>query len=513
MNHTKRIFFLIKLMIVFVVQLYGQNNKELIYLNDYKEKVIKDYYRFQKTEDVQLLDSLLSFIKLNKLEVKEDSIKSKVYYLRGVKNLYLTKYDKAEKLFLKSYELAVITEDLLLQGTIFNSRGVTITNSARDYEKAKILYENAVLNYKKINEIPQQIDAYYNLTVNSRKRSKWEESNEYAFEYLNLLSKCKEKIWGLRRMHYFIGDNYLKLNKYEDAFRNLKIAENFSFKDAHYNYTTSLINETYGKLHEEKKEYNEALKRFKNVSNSLREAYKETEKRIEDFYTRELELENTLKEKNIELVKDQKKQLFWSVLTIFLLIILVLMQVFYRKKNKEKNKKIRNLNNELEGLIVDLKEKNTELYKNKKENENLLKLNEQALFSRVLKISTYNDSIRKICKDLETHLENNSEVSSYLIMINKKLLNLISEEELWEDFRIQFEKTRPEFFNKLKKTAPSLSVNDLKHCTYIVSNLKSKEVAQLINVSPRSVETVRYRIKKKMGLEKDDNLYDLLGKL
>lgn len=505
--------FLFFLLLFLIVPLAISSQKKAITVKDYKEKVVKDYYRFQKTEDVQLLDSLLSFIKLNKLEVKEDSIISKVYYLRGIKNLYLTKYDKAEELFLKSYELAVKTEDILLQGTIFNSRGVTVTKNIKDYEKAKILFEKAVVNYKKINEIPQQIDAYYNLTVNSRRRYKWEESNKYAFEYLNSLSKYKEKTWGLRRMHYFIGDNYLKLKNYEDAFRNLKIAEDYSIKDDHYNYTTSLINETYGKLHEEKKEYYEASKRYKNVSNSLREAYKETEKRIEDFYTRELELENILKEKNNEIIEDQKKQLFWSILTILLLVSLVLMQIFYKKRNKEKNKEIRDLNSELEGLIVDLKEKNSELFKNKKENENLLKLNEQALFSRVLKISTYNDSIRKICKDLETHLENNSEVSSYLITINKKLLNLISEEELWEDFRIQFEKTRPDFFFKLKNVAPSLSVNDLKHCTYIVSNLKSKEVAQLVNVSPRSVETVRYRIKKKMGLEKDDNLYDLLNKI
>lgn len=505
--------FLFFLLLFLIVPLAISSQKKAITVKDYKEKVVKDYYKFQKTEDVELLDSIISFIKLNKLKVKEDSIKSKIYYLRGVKNLFLTKYDKAEELFLKSYELAVRTEDILLQGTIFNSRGVTLTKSSTDYEKARILFENAVANYKKINEIPQQIDAYYNLTLNSRKRNKWEESNKYAFEFLKLLSKYDKKIWGLRRMHYFIGDNYLKLNKYEDAFRNLKIAEDFSFKDAHYNYTTSLINETYGKLHEEKKEYYKALKRFKNVSNSLREAYKETEDRIEDFYTRELELENTLKEKNNEIIKDQKKQLFWSVLTIVLLAILILTQIFYWKRNKEKNKEIKLLNKELEGLIVDLKEKNTELFKNKKENENLLKLNEQALFSRVLKISTYNDAIRKICKDLEIHLENNLNASSYFITINKKLLNLISEEELWEDFRIQFEKTRPDFFNKLKKVSPSLSVNDLKHCTYIVSNLKSKEVAQLVNVSPRSVETVRYRIKKKMGLEKEDSLYDLLSKL
>ncbi|MCF2874253.1 MULTISPECIES: tetratricopeptide repeat protein [unclassified Tenacibaculum] len=509
-NNKTFLFFLI---IFLIAPLAILSQEKAITVKDYKEKVIKDYYRFQRTEDGQLLDSILRFIKLNKIDVEEDTIKSKIYYLNGVKNLFLTRYDKAEETFLKSYELAEKTNDILLKGTIFNSRGVTITKGSANYKKAKVLFEKAVVEYKKINEIPQQIDAYYNLTVNAKRRCKWEESNKYAFEFLKLLNKYEEKITGLRRMHYFIGHNYLRLKKYDDAFRNLKIAEGITFKDDSFSFTTSLINETYGKLHEEKKEYKKALERYKNVTNNLREANKETEKRIEDFYTRELELENELQEKGKEIIKDQNRIILWSVLTIVLLVVLILTQIFYWKKNKEKNREIKELNKELAGLIVDLKGKNKELSENKKEIENLLKLNEQALFSRVLKISTYNDAIRKICKDLETHLENNLDASSYFITINKKLLNLISEEELWEDFRIQFEKTRPDFYNKLKKVAPNLSVNDLKHCTYIVSNLKSKEVAQLVNVSPRSVETVRYRIKKKMGLEKEESLYDLLSNL
>ena len=178
-----------------------------------------------------------------------------------------------------------------------------------------------------------------------------------------------------------------------------------------------------------------------------------------------------------------------------------------------KSIEIIDLNKKLSSLIGEMKEKNILLKDKKSEIENLLKLNEQSLFSRVLKISTYNDNIRNISKDIDAYVDTNSSASKYLIGIKKKLNILISEEELWDDFKVQFEKNRPEFFGKLKNVAPELSVNDLKHCTYIVSNLKSKEVAQMINVSPRSVETTRYRIKKKIGLDKEDSLYDLLNNL
>ena len=110
-------------------------------------------------------------------------------------------------------------------------------------------------------------------------------------------------------------------------------------------------------------------------------------------------------------------------------------------------------------------------------------------------------------------MNKNSSASSYVMKVRNKLELLISEDELWEDFKFQFEKIRPDFFDKVKRLASDLSVNDLKHCTYIVSNLKSKEVAQLINISPRSVDTTRYRIKKKIGLKKNESLYDLLSSL
>ncbi|WP_417785000.1 helix-turn-helix transcriptional regulator [Tenacibaculum sp.] len=202
-----------------------------------------------------------------------------------------------------------------------------------------------------------------------------------------------------------------------------------------------------------------------------------------------------------------------SVTIIVLLIIFSIITIFFAKKNNSKKNEILKLNTNLRNLIDTLKEKNKDLDNKKEEIENLLSLNEQTLFSKVLKISTYTDSIRKISEDIESYTNNNPEVSSYLITIGNKLNSLISEDELWEDFKIQFEKIRPDFFNRLKEIAPNLSVNDLKHCTYIISNLKSKDVAQLINVSPRSVETTRYRIKKKMGLAKDENLYDFLSNL
>lgn len=489
------------------------SQKENLNIKVYKNKIVKDYYSFQKTENEELLDSILRYVNFYKYEIKEDSINSKILYLKGVRNIFLQRYNNADEYFLKSYNLAKKTNDKLLLGTIFNSRGLVASTSNKNYNQAENFYKEALKYYKEINELPQQIDTYYNLTVNSRNKKNWFESNKYAFSYLNLFSVYNKKKTGLKRLYYFIADNFLKLKDYDNSLKYLVKAKETDSPYTTYSFTTSLIDKNFAKIYEEKDSLNLAIKHYKCVAENLQEANKKNEFRIQESYTRALELENDLKEKSYLIIKDQKEQLFWSIFLIILLASLIFLLFIFWKRNNIKSKKIKELNSELNELIIDLKTKNKELKKNKKENENLLKLNEEALFSRVRRISIFNDAIRKISQDIETHISKDKKGSSYILTIQKKLEEITSEEELWEDFKVQFEKTRPSFFEKLKKLAPNLSINDLKHCTYIVSNLKSKEVALLTNVSPRSVETARYRIKKKMNLNKDQNLYDILNSL
>lgn len=494
-----------------ITSLLAQDNEIDNNAKNHKKVIVDNYYSFQKTEDPRLLDKTLRFIKLNKIEVKEDSINSKILYLKGIKNLFLHRYDKADKLFLESFNLAEKTKDFLLMGTITNARGVNLAHSRGDHEKVETLYKEAIVYYEKINELTQQIDSYYNLTKSSVRRKKWKKSIEYAKKCIELIHEEKNRTEGLKRLYIFIADSHLELKQPEKAFENLKIAENYILLTD--SYENSLLNKVYAKYYEYQNNYLEALKRYKKVSDNLEDNNNKKEEELKNSFVRELELENKLKKDKDTIINNQRSFVYLSISTASLLFLLSIALIFFTRKNKKKNNEIIKLNTHLQKLITDLQDKNTDLANKKIEIESLLKLNEQTLFSRVLKISTYTDSIRKISEDIESYTNNNPEVSSYLITIGNKLNSLISEDELWEDFKIQFEKIRPDFFNKLKKVAPSLSVNDLKHCTYIVSNLKSKEVAQLINVSPRSVETARYRIKKKMRLEKEDNLYDLLSNL
>ncbi len=76
----------------------------------------------------------------------------------------------------------------------------------------------------------------------------------------------------------------------------------------------------------------------------------------------------------------------------------------------------------------------------------------------------------------------------------------------WKMFQEAFNNADEKFLKKIKSKHPDLTPNDLRLCAYLRLNLSSKEIAPLLNISPRSVEVKRYRLRKKMSLPHDENL-------
>ncbi|HEX6914816.1 MAG TPA: triple tyrosine motif-containing protein [Chitinophagaceae bacterium] len=96
----------------------------------------------------------------------------------------------------------------------------------------------------------------------------------------------------------------------------------------------------------------------------------------------------------------------------------------------------------------------------------------------------------------------------------KKILRSISEEdkldEQWEQFTMHFDKVHSNFLVIIRNRFPNLTANELKLCAYLRMNLSTKEIAQLMNISVRGVEISRYRLRKKLRLATEVNLFDFL---
>lgn len=96
----------------------------------------------------------------------------------------------------------------------------------------------------------------------------------------------------------------------------------------------------------------------------------------------------------------------------------------------------------------------------------------------------------------------------------KKMVKVLGEDEKmdndWMQFTHHFDKVHSDFVVVLKEKYPSITANELKLSAYLRMNLSTKEIARLMNISVRGVEISRYRLRKKLGISSEMNLFDFL---
>jgi DNA-binding CsgD family transcriptional regulator len=83
-------------------------------------------------------------------------------------------------------------------------------------------------------------------------------------------------------------------------------------------------------------------------------------------------------------------------------------------------------------------------------------------------------------------------------------------DEDWKVFEMSFNKTHDNYLVKLSTQFPGLTTSDLKLAAYIRMNISSKEIAGLLNISVKSVEMARYRLRKKLNFSHEQNLTEFL---
>ena len=92
-------------------------------------------------------------------------------------------------------------------------------------------------------------------------------------------------------------------------------------------------------------------------------------------------------------------------------------------------------------------------------------------------------------------------------------LRPLSSSKEWDEFRSYFEAVHPSFYTSLKQVAPDLTLHEQKICAYLRLGMNTKEIASITFRQVRTVESTRFRIRKKVGLTATDNLFEFLEKL
>lgn len=201
----------------------------------------------------------------------------------------------------------------------------------------------------------------------------------------------------------------------------------------------------------------------------------------------------------------------WYATTIALLIYLVLAIIAaylinraYKNYYQRQKEKLIEENNRL----LEIKELENEQELMKVRNQQLeqdFENKNRELAASTMNLIKKNELLSMIKDDLKKSGEGGN-IKSVITTINKN----INEDDTWDMFKEAFNNADKDFLKKIKKAHPLLTPNDLRLCAYLRLNLSSKEIAPLLNISVRSVEIKRYRLRKKMDLPHELGLVEYI---
>lgn len=274
-----------------------------------------------------------------------------------------------------------------------------------------------------------------------------------------------------------------------DALRILKEVQNSPFlTDKHVQLE---VYENFLKAYEQLYDFQRAYdyqKKIIDLNNTMSES---GEERLalewEERFLRQIK-DQELAEVSNQLNVSRQQQKLGLLAGIFALCtLLFIIRLFYLRKQK-----------------LQLRSKLLE-----EEGENLrlqLELRERALTSQAIHLQSIGGFTEDISSKL-TLLRNKlkGDSADELTRIIKDFENGIPE-ELWDDFRLRFEKVNEEFHQNLLSLAPDLTPVEIKIASFLRLNLSSKEISRLTNRSAGTISNTRSSLRKKLNLEEEDNL-------
>ena len=134
-------------------------------------------------------------------------------------------------------------------------------------------------------------------------------------------------------------------------------------------------------------------------------------------------------------------------------------------------------------------------------------------------------------KELTTHVMYLLKKNEFLISISEKLveiqdslgpeagkpiLDIVKElrsnvdSTVWEEFEVRFQQVHQNFYHKLNEAFPGLTPNEKKLCAFLHLNMTTKDISAITFQSPKSIQVARTRLRKRLGIDRDENLVSFL---
>ena len=132
------------------------------------------------------------------------------------------------------------------------------------------------------------------------------------------------------------------------------------------------------------------------------------------------------------------------------------------------------------------------------------------LASATMLIINHEDFLNDLKKDIQQNALTGKIQKKQSEQLIEKINQNLSEEDEWSVFQENFDLIHKNFFRNLKSTYPDLTPADLRLCALLRLNYTTKEIARMQNLSLRGVEAARYRLRKKIDIQENEDLVSFM---
>jgi ligand-binding sensor domain-containing protein/DNA-binding CsgD family transcriptional regulator len=202
------------------------------------------------------------------------------------------------------------------------------------------------------------------------------------------------------------------------------------------------------------------------------------------------------------------------LIMVLLFVSFTLLDRKYKHEQRvmvlQQKKELIRKDNEMEKLSQKNQEEITRLTNEKLESE-LRHKNKELATSTVL-ILNKNEFISHLKDNLKSvsRRSTQEELTKELSKLVSDIEGNLSSDADWEHFQVHFDNVHGDFSRRFRAAYPNLSPQDMKLSAYLRMNLSTKEIANLLNISVRGVEISRYRLRKKLQLDRSLNLQEFI---
>ncbi|ANQ49988.2 tetratricopeptide repeat protein [Flammeovirga sp. MY04] len=297
-------------------------------------------------------------------------------------------------------------------------------------------------------------------------------------------------------------DMFMELHQYEKAIKNYLHSADAAMKyRAHINFVPDIYKKLSTALNKvnDKKAALFYLNAAYTLDQWLYSSKSENNRfllEINDVYKKkEQEQQKIITQQKIQNVTQEKQILWLSIGILTLVFIFITWLVFTRIRLMKKNYK-----NERRMMV---EKQNLE----KEKNDQILAIKNKELTQSTLQIIAKDEvlaTVKDKLKELQKK-EGSKELRSVLNSIK------VNQDTSWLEFEHRFTSANKDFFENLKEKYPNLSTYDLKICALVKLNFTGKEMSRLLGISPESANTSRYRLRKKLGLQKGEDLVEFVN--